>query len=290
MKPKFLVPILSVIIALVLIAIGFLSGIIQFKGADKEVVINEAENKYPDSPLVIDEDLFVKKIKDAFLTQKVFEKYGKGEHNLLFGFNLNVQSNKPEDIHLYESDNNKKLNAIDDMMDISKMNDILGKIPFKVPRSIDMKAAGSMVVSLPVKINFDSQGNITQDWYFDKDFRPSPNKSSKVELIDGEEPFTFVEEMPNYKGGNDALIKFVSSNVRYPEIAKRAGIEGKVMVEFVVDKQGKVRNAKVLKGIGAGCDEEALRVMNMMKDWEPGKQAGKTVNVKMVIPIHFKLN
>ncbi len=104
-----------------------------------------------------------------------------------------------------------------------------------------------------------------------------------------EEPLIFVEQMPNYKGGNDALLKFLGGNIRYPELAKRAGIEGKVMVEFVIDKQGKVRNARVLRGIGAGCDEEAIRVINMMKDWEPGKQAGKPVNVKMVIPIHFKL-
>ncbi len=288
MKPKFLVPILSVIIALILIAIGLVSGIIQFKDSDKEVADDEWRNTNPESIMVISEEAFVKKIKDALLTNKVFDKYGKGEHTLLFGLDLNIQTNKAEHVNLFELDNNK-LNNIDHLMDINKMYNILGKIPFKIPQSIDKKNVGSIVASLPIKINFDSQGNVLQDWYFDKNYESSCNKYVKSDLIDGEEPFAFVEQMPSYKGGNDELLGFFAKNIRYPEIAKRAGIEGKVMVEFVVDKQGKVRNARVLKGIGAGCDEEALRVTGMMKNWIPGRQSGKPVNVKMVIPIHFRL-
>ena len=104
-----------------------------------------------------------------------------------------------------------------------------------------------------------------------------------------EEPFSFVEEMPSYPGGNDELLGFFASNIQYPEIAKRAGVEGKVMVQFVVEKSGDITEIAVLKGIGAGCDEEAVKVARMMPRWTPGKQNGKPVRVRMVIPIHFRL-
>lgn len=104
-----------------------------------------------------------------------------------------------------------------------------------------------------------------------------------------EEAFTFVEEMPSYPEGQDELLRFISSNVVYPEIAKRAQVEGKVMVGFVVEKDGSITDVRVVKGIGAGCDEEAVRVTKLMGRWRPGKQNGKPVRVRMVIPFQFKL-
>jgi protein TonB len=104
-----------------------------------------------------------------------------------------------------------------------------------------------------------------------------------------EEPFTYVEEMPSFPSGNDALLTFISSHIQYPEIAKRAGVEGKVLVQFVVEKSGEIDDIQVIKGIGAGCDEEAVRVCKMMPKWKPGRQNGKPVRVRMVIPFHFKL-
>jgi periplasmic protein TonB len=104
-----------------------------------------------------------------------------------------------------------------------------------------------------------------------------------------EEPFTYVEEMPSYPTGTDELLSFISSHIEYPEIAKRAGVEGKVLVQFVVEKSGDITEVQVLKGIGAGCDEEAVRVCKMMPRWKAGKQNGKPVRVKMVIPFVFKL-
>lgn len=104
-----------------------------------------------------------------------------------------------------------------------------------------------------------------------------------------EEAFTFVEEMPSYPDGQEELLRFIGSNVVYPEIAKRAQVEGKVMVGFVVEKDGNITNISVVKGIGAGCDEEAVRVCKLMGKWRPGKQNGKPVRVRMVIPFQFKL-
>jgi protein TonB len=96
--------------------------------------------------------------------------------------------------------------------------------------------------------------------------------------------------MPSFIGGDRELINFLVDNLQYPEIAKRAGVEGKIILTFIVDKSGKIKEVEVLKGIGAGCDEEAMRVINSMPNWNPGKQNGKPVITKINIPVVFKLN
>jgi protein TonB len=101
--------------------------------------------------------------------------------------------------------------------------------------------------------------------------------------------FTYVEEMPTFPGGDEALYSFVGKQIVYPEIAKRAGVEGKLYIQFVVRTDGKVTDVTVQKGIGAGCDEEAVRVVKSMPNWKPGRQNGHPVNVRISIPIVFKL-
>jgi len=112
---------------------------------------------------------------------------------------------------------------------------------------------------------------------------PPPKEEKKVE----EEPtyFVAVEEMPEPIGG----IKAIQEKINYPEIAKRAGVEGKVYILAFVDKSGNVTKANILKGIGAGCDEAALNAVLKTK-FKPGKQRGKPVNVQVSIPVIFKLN
>ncbi len=104
-----------------------------------------------------------------------------------------------------------------------------------------------------------------------------------------EQIFTIVEEMPSFPGGDAALMKFLGNNIKYPAIAKDAGIQGTVYVTFVVNEQGEVRDAKVLRSIGGGCDEEAIRVVQSMPKWKPGKQRGKAVKVQYNLPIRFTL-
>ena len=105
-----------------------------------------------------------------------------------------------------------------------------------------------------------------------------------------DEVFTIVEDQPAFPGGNAAFYKFVGSNMTYPSQARRMGIEGRVFVQFVVDKDGSVTEVKAVKGIGAGCDQEAERVLKTSPKWTPGKQRGRSVKVRMVLPIIFKLN
>lgn len=104
------------------------------------------------------------------------------------------------------------------------------------------------------------------------------------------EVFTVVEDMPKYPGGDEARAKFIVANVKYPQVAKEKGIQGKVFVSFVVEADGKVSEVKVLRGIGGGCDEEAVRVVKLMPNWIPGKQSGKNVRVQFNMPIKFALS
>jgi periplasmic protein TonB len=101
--------------------------------------------------------------------------------------------------------------------------------------------------------------------------------------------FMIVEEMPQFPGGQEGLFKFLAGNIRYPEEAVEAGIEGTVYVTFVVGKDGSIGEARVLRGIGGGCDEESLRVVNAMPNWRPGFQRGKPVLVQYNLPIRYTL-
>jgi protein TonB len=110
-----------------------------------------------------------------------------------------------------------------------------------------------------------------------------------VEEEVADEIFTIVEDQPSPKGGMAAFYEYVGKKLKYPAQARRMGIEGKVFVEFVVDKDGSITDVKAIKGIGAGCDEEAIRVIQTAPKWNPGKQRGRPVKVRMILPITFKL-
>lgn len=110
-----------------------------------------------------------------------------------------------------------------------------------------------------------------------------------VEEEVADEIFTIVEDQPQPKGGMAAFYEFIGKKLKYPAQARRMGIEGKVFVEFVVDKDGTITDVKAIKGIGAGCDEEAIRVIQSSPKWNAGKQRGRAVRVRMILPITFKL-
>lgn len=112
----------------------------------------------------------------------------------------------------------------------------------------------------------------------------------EVEEEEVDEIFTFVEEPSEPIGGMAAFYKYVSDNLKYPEIAKGLALEGRVIVQFVIEKNGSLSNIEVLRGIGGGCDEEAVRVIRKAPAWKPAKQRGRPVKQRKVIPIIFKLN
>jgi len=105
-----------------------------------------------------------------------------------------------------------------------------------------------------------------------------------------DQPYISVEQMPQFPGGDLELIKFIRLNLRYPPMAQENRISGTVLINFVVDRDGKITRVKVVRGIGGGCDEEAVRVISKMPTWSPGKQGGKAVLVSFTVPIKYTLN
>jgi protein TonB len=118
--------------------------------------------------------------------------------------------------------------------------------------------------------------------------------SAKTAIVDlkpeEEKTFINVEQKPEYKGGLEAMAAFLQKNLKYPSQASRAGIEGRVFVQFTVGSDGKIESTSAIKGIGFGCDEEAVRVVKLMQNWIPGKQAGVPVHSRFTLPIVFQLN
>lgn len=97
------------------------------------------------------------------------------------------------------------------------------------------------------------------------------------------------EVMPQFPGGQDALVKFLQTHIKYPREAIKKNLEGKVYVGFVVEKNGKLSQVEIRKGVNELLDQEAIRVVSSMPDWQPGYQKGKPVRVQFVLPISFKL-
>lgn len=99
--------------------------------------------------------------------------------------------------------------------------------------------------------------------------------------------YTVVEQAPQYPGGVEALMNYLRENVHYPALALKSNIQGTVFVNFVVEPNGSISNVMILRGIGGGCDEEAMRVVKNMPDWTPGYNDGRAVRVRYNIPIRF---
>ncbi|MFN3530322.1 MAG: energy transducer TonB [Bacteroidia bacterium] len=114
--------------------------------------------------------------------------------------------------------------------------------------------------------------------------------SIPVEYSTGEsEIFTVVEDMPQFPGGDAELLKFLYGQLRYPPLALESRIQGLVVVQFIIDEQGNITNPIVVRSLGGGCDEEALRVIKLMPRWTPGKQRGRPVRVRYNLPVRFQL-
>lgn len=112
----------------------------------------------------------------------------------------------------------------------------------------------------------------------------APNKSN-----DKKDAYEVVEKMPSYNGGTEALQKYLESNLKYPEDAKKAGISGKVYVSFIVNADGQVQDARIMRSASPLLNDESLRLTNSMKDWTPGSQNGKKLSMAVTMPIEFKL-
>jgi len=169
----------------------------------------------------------------------------------------------------------------EEMVEITKQEEPKPQ-PVEVPKqTTQLEIVQDDVETEDININADVQ----QDEVIEDYVAPEVVEEDVVE----QEIFQIVEEMPSYPGGERALLEYVAKNIKYPQIARETGIQGRVFVGFVVEPDGSVSNVKILRGIGGGCDEEAMRVIKSLPKWKPGKQRGKAVRVSYQIPVVFKL-
>ena len=147
---------------------------------------------------------------------------------------------------------------------------------------------------IEVTDEIEEELNVIFDTEFDENLAieeavPQAEAEIEAEEEDVDEVYLIVEDAATPVGGYDAFYAFVKDKLRYPRSALKSNVQGKVYVNFIIDQQGNITNLKVARGIGSGCDEEAVRVMKIAPKWNPARQRGKAVRQSIVIPIHFKI-
>ena len=169
----------------------------------------------------------------------------------------------------------------EEMVEITKQEEPKPQ-PVEVPKqTTQLEIVQDDVEVEDIEINAEvEQDEVIEDYV--------PVEVEEEEVVE-QEIFQIVEEMPAYPGGDQKLMEFIAKGIKYPQIARETGIQGRVFVGFVIEPDGSVSNVKVLRGIGGGCDEEAMRVVKSMPKWKPGKQRGKAVRVSYMLPVNFKL-
>ena len=169
----------------------------------------------------------------------------------------------------------------EEMVEITKQEEMKPQ-PVEMPKqTTQLEIVDDDVEVEDIEINVETNQNEVIEEYV-------PVEVEEEEVVEAE-VFTIVEQMPRFPGGDAKMYEYLGKNIKYPQIARETGIQGRVFVNFVVEPDGSVSNVKVLRGIGGGCDEEAMRVVKGMPKWSPGKQRGKTVRVSYTLPVVFKL-
>jgi len=120
-------------------------------------------------------------------------------------------------------------------------------------------------------------------------FSFSLNINAQVDKSDKNGVYTVVEKEAEYPGGIEAMNKFLARNINYPSLASQKEIEGKVLISFIIEKDGSISNIKIIKDIGEGCGQEGVRIVKLMPKWKPAEQRGKPVRQQFVLPISFSL-
>ena len=138
-----------------------------------------------------------------------------------------------------------------------------------------------------VEDEIDINAEVDQDEVIEE-YEFTPPEIEEEEIVEAE-IFKVVEEMPEFPGGPAKMMEYIQKNMKYPMMARESDIQGRVFVNFVVEPDGSISNVTVMRGIGGGCDEEALRVVQSMPNWKPGKQRGSAVRCSFTVPIIFKL-
>jgi protein TonB len=223
-----------------------------------------------------------KKSERADLTKKTFLFFNVG---LIVSLLLAIVAftYKVEDDTSGKDFGNNKV-VVDEILEVPPTEQ-LPPPPPKIEQPQVIEVPDDKKIEEEIEINMDAETDITE--------AKVEIPMAPVVVEEKEDPntiFTVVEETAAPIGGMGAFYEYVGKKIKYPAQAKRMGIEGKVFVEFVIERDGSITDVKAIKGIGAGCDEEAVRILQSAPKWKPGKQRGKPVRQKMVLPISFKLS
>ena len=159
----------------------------------------------------------------------------------------------------------------------------------EVKEQDEMKSQKELTESKVTISIADVKGNDEKNGKDIADLKKIVTQEAPKEDDEDNKVFDMVEVQPSFPGGTSEMMSWISSHLKYPAIAAENGIEGKVIVQFVVGKNGAIRDANIVRALNPSCDKEALRVVNAMPRWLPGKQNGKEVSVKFTLPITFKL-
>ncbi|NLI35825.1 MAG: energy transducer TonB [Bacteroidales bacterium] len=159
----------------------------------------------------------------------------------------------------------------------------------EVKEQDEMKSQKELTESKVTISIADVKGNDEKNGKDIADLKKIVTQEAPKEDDDDNKVFDMVEVQPSFPGGTNEMMSWISGHLKYPAIAAENGIEGKVIVQFVVGKNGAIRDANIVRALNPSCDKEALRVVNAMPRWLPGKQNGKEVSVKFTLPITFKL-
>lgn len=164
---------------------------------------------------------------------------------------------------------------------------VMDMVKFTPPVVVDK----AVEEEIPPQEELKTENVGTKDQEGDKNLIDVPDEGNGV-IDEGpsNEIFTFVEQMPGFPGGDAKLYEYLSKNLKYTNMAREAGIQGKVFVTFVVEPNGSITNVQILRGLGGGLNEEAIKVVKNMPAWSPGKQNGRAVKVQVNLPIQFKLS
>jgi protein TonB len=190
----------------------------------------------------------------------------------------------------YKQYDEKKIDLVSRTFD--PIEELVEVPPTEIPAPPPQTVVQPQIIEVPdeqeikeeIKVEFDME--VTEQTKV-QEFTVYEQPVEEKENVD--EIFIIVEQAAEPQGGYESFYKYVNDRLKYPAQARRMLIQGKVFIEFVVDRDGTLTNVIVVKGIGAGCDEEAQRIVQSSPPWTPGKQRGKPVRQRMVLPITFKL-
>jgi len=182
-------------------------------------------------------------------------------------------------------------------MDVPKTDEAPPPPPPPPPEAIEQKVKFTAPVVTTDTV--EDAGMLNQDDLNQQSTNTAPVETTEDIVVEDKQtqvieqlppPLVIVEQMPEFKGGEDARLKWLGENIKYPQMARESNISGTVVVTFVIEKDGSITGVQLLKGIGGGCDEEAIRAVKAMPAWNVGKQNGQAVRVQFNLPIKFSLN